>query len=74
MWTPPERIRHAPPEDAPPTAEEAASALLFQPITLASGLTLRERTWVEPPLIIRAGDGTVHPEYAAVKLSVGFPP
>ena len=35
---------------------------------------IRERTWVEPPLIIRAADGTIHPEYAAVKLSVGFPP
>ena len=35
---------------------------------------MRTRTWVEPPLVIRAGDGTVHPEYAALKLSVGFPP
>lgn len=35
---------------------------------------MRERTWVEPPLVIRAADGTVHPEYAAVKLSIGFPP
>lgn len=35
---------------------------------------IRERTWVEPPLIVRAADGTIHPEYAAVKLSVGFPP
>jgi hypothetical protein len=35
---------------------------------------MRERTWVEPRLVIRAADGTVHPEYAAVKLSVGFPP
>ena len=35
---------------------------------------MRDRTWVEPPLIIRAAGGTVHPEYAAVKLSVGFPP
>lgn len=34
----------------------------------------RGRTWVEPPLVIRAADGTVHPEYAAVKLAVGFPP
>lgn len=31
-------------------------------------------TWVEPPLVIRAADGSVHPEYAAVKLSIGFPP
>jgi tRNA1Val (adenine37-N6)-methyltransferase len=35
---------------------------------------MRGRTWVEPPLIIRAADGTIHPEYAAVKLSIGFPP
>jgi tRNA1Val (adenine37-N6)-methyltransferase len=35
---------------------------------------MRERTWVEPALIIRARDGSVHPEYAAVKLSIGFPP
>lgn len=35
---------------------------------------MRAQTWVEPPLVIRAADGTVHPEYAAVKLSVGFPP
>jgi tRNA1Val (adenine37-N6)-methyltransferase len=34
----------------------------------------RDRTWVEPPLIIRAADGSVHPEYATVKLAVGFPP
>jgi tRNA1(Val) A37 N6-methylase TrmN6 len=35
---------------------------------------LHDRTWVEPPLIIRCTDGQVHPEYAAVKLAVGFPP
>jgi tRNA1(Val) A37 N6-methylase TrmN6 len=35
---------------------------------------LRDRPWVEPPLVIRAADGHVHPEYAAVKLSIGFPP
>ena len=35
---------------------------------------MRDRTWVEPPLVIRASDGSVHPEYAAVKLSIGFPP
>jgi tRNA1(Val) A37 N6-methylase TrmN6 len=32
------------------------------------------RTWVEPPLVIRSRDGAVHPEYAAVKLAIGFPP
>ena len=35
---------------------------------------LHARTWVEPPLAIRGGDGSVHPEYVVVKLSVGFPP
>ena len=35
---------------------------------------MRARTWSEPPLIIRAADGSVHPEYATVKLSFGFPP
>ncbi len=34
----------------------------------------RDRTWVEPQLVIRTAGGDVHPEYAAVKLSVGFPP
>jgi tRNA1(Val) A37 N6-methylase TrmN6 len=36
--------------------------------------SVRGRTWAEPPLIIRSRDGSVHPEYAAVKLSFGFPP
>jgi len=35
---------------------------------------MRDRTWTEPPLIIRSVDGSIHPEYAAVKLAVGFPP
>jgi tRNA1(Val) A37 N6-methylase TrmN6 len=35
---------------------------------------LSAQAWAEPPLIIRRRDGTVHPEYAAVKLSFGFPP
>jgi tRNA1Val (adenine37-N6)-methyltransferase len=34
----------------------------------------RARTWVEPPLVIRQADGSVHPEYVTVKLSIGFPP
>lgn len=36
--------------------------------------SMRLRTWVEPPLVIRTAAGEVHPEYAAIKLSVGFPP
>jgi len=35
---------------------------------------MTNRTWVEPPLVIRSADGGVHPEYAAVKLAIGFPP
>ena len=35
---------------------------------------MRSQTWTEPPLIIRTGDGAVHPEYRAVKISFGFPP
>jgi tRNA1(Val) A37 N6-methylase TrmN6 len=35
---------------------------------------VRGQTWDEPPLVIRAVDGSVHPEYVAVKLSFGFPP
>ena len=30
--------------------------------------------WEEPALTVRRADGTVHPEYAVVKLSFGFPP
>ena len=35
---------------------------------------IRSRTWVEPPLVIRAADGGVSAEYSAVKLAIGFPP
>jgi tRNA1Val (adenine37-N6)-methyltransferase len=35
---------------------------------------MRDRTWIEPPLVIRSADGSIHPEYAAIKLAVGFPP
>jgi tRNA1Val (adenine37-N6)-methyltransferase len=35
---------------------------------------MRGRTWTEPPLVIRSASGSIHPEYAAVKLAVGFPP
>ena len=35
---------------------------------------MRDRTWVEPPLVIRTAAGEVHPEYAALKLAIGFPP
>lgn len=35
---------------------------------------MRERTWIEPDLIIRDRQGAIHPEYSAVKLAIGFPP
>jgi 2,4-dienoyl-CoA reductase-like NADH-dependent reductase (Old Yellow Enzyme family) len=63
MWTPPERIKHALPAERVPTAEEAARSRLFSPITLASGLVLRERTWVPAMVPWRATeDGFVTPE------------
>jgi tRNA1(Val) A37 N6-methylase TrmN6 len=37
-------------------------------------VSARDGSWVEPPLVIRKTDGSVHPEYAAVKLAIGFPP
>jgi tRNA1Val (adenine37-N6)-methyltransferase len=36
--------------------------------------SVHARSWQEPPLVIRRSDGSVHPEYSAVKLSFGFPP
>jgi len=35
---------------------------------------MRAKTWLEPALTIRAADGSIHPEYSALKLSFGFPP
>ncbi|APR81632.1 2,4-dienoyl-CoA reductase [Minicystis rosea] len=46
MWKPPERIRHALPIQHAPSAAEAARSRLFSEITLASGLTIHERTWI----------------------------
>ena len=36
--------------------------------------SMHSTTWIDPPLIVRTRAGSVHPEYAAVKLAVGFPP
>lgn len=36
--------------------------------------SFRGVTWTEPPLVIRRDDGSIHPEYSAVKLAIGFPP
>ncbi len=40
----------------------------------AADLPPNLRTWIEPPLTIRQADGSMHPEYQAVRLSFGFPP
>src|SRR5262245_55840184 len=45
MWHPPESIRHKIPAARWPTEEEAASALLFQPIRVGP-VRLESRTWV----------------------------
>ncbi|HEX8475336.1 MAG TPA: NADH:flavin oxidoreductase [Pyrinomonadaceae bacterium] len=45
MWHPEEAIRHEIPQTRWPTADEAANALLYQPIKINS-LTLENRTWV----------------------------
>lgn len=34
----------------------------------------RQQTWVEPAIVIRTASGAPHPEYAALKLSIGLPP
>lgn len=40
----------------------------------AGDIPPRRETWIEPLLIIRQQNGSVHPEYAAVRMSFGFPP
>ncbi|HZV36514.1 MAG TPA: methyltransferase [Verrucomicrobiae bacterium] len=53
-----------------------------EPLITLFGMTLaehlppvfRQQTWLEPPLTIRQKNGSVHPEYAALKLAIGFPP
>ena len=40
----------------------------------AADLPTGLQPWIEPPLTIRRSDGSVHPEYQAVKLTFGFPP
>ena len=63
MWKPPQRIRHELPVLRAPTAAEAARSLLFSPLTLASGLALRERTWVPAMVPWRATEeGFVTPD------------
>jgi 2,4-dienoyl-CoA reductase-like NADH-dependent reductase (Old Yellow Enzyme family) len=63
MWIPPERVRHELPVLRAPSAEEAVKSRLFSPLALASGLVLRERTWVPAMVPWRATEeGFVTPE------------
>ena len=60
------RIHHPIPETRWPSAEEAASARLFQPIAIGRGLILEQRTWVPAMVPWRAqDDGVVTPEVIA---------
>ena len=45
---------------------------LMRSIDLAE--PLRKQTWIEPPLTIRRLDGSIHPEYSVIKMSIGFNP
>lgn len=63
MWKPPQRIRHELPVLRAPSAAEAERSLLFSPLSLPSGLTLSERTWVPAMVPWRATEeGLVTPE------------
>ena len=65
MWQPPERIKHELPPTAWPTAEEAAQALMFQPIELGPR-TACARTWIPAMVPWRATeDGFVTPDVIA---------
>jgi 2,4-dienoyl-CoA reductase-like NADH-dependent reductase (Old Yellow Enzyme family) len=55
MWQPPERLKHELPQAEWPTAEQAASSPLFQPIALGPR-TARTRTWVPAMVPWRATD------------------
>ncbi|HZJ70372.1 MAG TPA: NADH:flavin oxidoreductase, partial [Planctomycetota bacterium] len=55
-------VRHPIPPERWPTAAEAAASRLFSPLTLRSGLVLKDRTWVPAMVPWRAtGDGVVTP-------------
>jgi 2,4-dienoyl-CoA reductase-like NADH-dependent reductase (Old Yellow Enzyme family) len=62
MWQPPERIKHELPGASWPTAEEAAAAMLFEPIEIGPR-TACTRTWVPAMVPWRATeDGFVTPD------------
>ncbi|MBT8446586.1 MAG: NADH:flavin oxidoreductase, partial [Gammaproteobacteria bacterium] len=59
MWKPPQRIKHVPHGGRWPSAEEAAAARLFQPLSVGR-LSLTGRTWVPAMVPWRATeDGLV---------------
>ena len=58
----------------PFTAPFFASALCIALVAPSRGATGDVVLQKAPPLTIRQADGSVHPEYAMVKLSFGFPP
>jgi 2,4-dienoyl-CoA reductase-like NADH-dependent reductase (Old Yellow Enzyme family) len=59
MWTPPERIKHALPDQSWPSAEQAARSRLFSPVRIGS-LVAEHRTWVPAMVPWRASeDGVV---------------
>src|SRR4051812_17215167 len=63
MWKPPQRKRHELPVLRAPSVAEAERSRLFSPLALASGLVLRERTWVPAMVPWRATEeGFVTPE------------
>ena len=65
MWRPPERIRHALPEERWPTAQEAAGSRWFSPLALGP-VTLVHRTWIPAMVPWRATEeGFVTPDVLA---------
>jgi 2,4-dienoyl-CoA reductase-like NADH-dependent reductase (Old Yellow Enzyme family) len=62
MWQPPERIKHELPAASWPTAEQAAAAMLFEPLEIGPR-TACTRTWVPAMVPWRATeDGFVTPD------------
>ncbi|HMG53073.1 MAG TPA: NADH:flavin oxidoreductase, partial [Kofleriaceae bacterium] len=62
MWQPPERIKHELPAAAWPSRDQAAGALLFQPIAIGPH-TAATRTWIPAMVPWRATeDGFVTPD------------
>lgn len=65
MWRPPERIRHPLPDEAWPSAQEAAASTLYSPVRLGP-VSLAHRTWIPAMVPWRATeDGFVTPDVLA---------